>query len=112
MLTEYFIREAKVPRNCPFTFKEDGFYRVLKKEISEAIKTVPKQPVDRSKNITDLLFISYIALSLLAVYSTSYALGTAAGLMLCLVSIAAHNFFHQKDNFRMYYFDFTMMQSK
>lgn len=112
LLSEYFIREAKTPRTSPFTFKEDGFYKVLKKEIVSALETVPKKPIERSKYLTDLLLISYIMSALLAVYFKSYSMGVAAGVMLCMVSVAAHNFFHQKDNFRMYYFDLTMMQSK
>lgn len=112
MLTEYFVKDVKTPRNSPFTFKEDGFYKVLKKEIVETLKTVPEEPIEKSKYMTDFLFISYIGLCLLAVYFKSFSIGVFAGISLCLVAIAAHNFFHQKDNFRMYYFDFTLMQHK
>lgn len=32
-----------------------------------------------------------------------------AGLSLCWLSNAAHNYFHQKDNWQMYTFNFTLM---
>lgn len=34
------------------------------------------------------------------------------GVFLTWTTIAAHNFFHMRDNFRMYYFDLSMMSSK
>ena len=35
-----------------------------------------------------------------------------SALFLTWTVIIAHNFFHMKDNFRMYYFDLSMMSSK
>lgn len=96
----------------PFTFKEDGFYRVLKKDIMETLKTIPTKPNIHSKCIADALFIFYIGLALLAVSLKSYCIGTLCGFVLSWLAIAGHNFFHKKDNFRMYYFDLTMMPSK
>jgi len=34
------------------------------------------------------------------------------GIFLTWTTIAAHNYFHMRDNFRMYYFDLSMMSSK
>ncbi|XP_018561157.1 cytochrome b5-related protein isoform X2 [Anoplophora glabripennis] len=112
MLARFFVAKARQPRNSPFTFEEDGFYRTLKKNVYEKLSTLPKNPVHRSKYITDCLFASYIVSALLSVYLKSLLVGTVAGLMLSMAAIAAHNFFHQKDSFRMYYFDFTMMLSR
>lgn len=112
MLSEFYIRQAKLPRTVPFTFKDDGFYITLKKEVREVLKTLPKRPANRSKYLTDLLFLSYISLACSAIYIQSYMVGALAGVLLSLTTIAAHNFFHQKDNFRMYYFDFSLMPSK
>ncbi|CAH2010246.1 unnamed protein product [Acanthoscelides obtectus] len=112
LLPQYLVRDAKVPRNSPFTFNENGFYNLLKRKIYEKLKTLPKTSSDRSKHITDFLLISYIGFAILAAYFRSFAIGGVAGIVLALTAIAAHNFFHQRDNFRMYYFDFTMMRHK
>ncbi|KAJ8923278.1 hypothetical protein NQ315_001835, partial [Exocentrus adspersus] len=112
MLSRYFVSKAKQARNKPFTFEEDGFYKTLKKEIYKELSTVPKHPIQRSKYITDALFVTYIFSAVLAVHLKSFSVGALAGIALSMTAIAAHNFFHQKDNFRMYYFDFTFMQSR
>lgn len=112
LLPKFFVRKARTSRNSPFTFHEDGFYKTLKRNIIEELPNVPKGPIERSKRIADILVISYIALALLAVYQKSYLIGVIAGVLLSLNAIAAHNFFHQKDNFRMLYFDFSFLQSK
>ncbi|CAH2011485.1 unnamed protein product [Acanthoscelides obtectus] len=42
LLPQYLVRDAKVPRNSPFTFNENGFYNLLKRKIYEKLKTLPK----------------------------------------------------------------------
>lgn len=106
------MRKASTPRNSPFTFKENGFYRTLKTNVKEVLKDLPEWPVTRSKIITDFLFLFYISFSIMAAYKWSFALGAIAGMFLNFTIIAAHNYFHQRDNFRMYYFDFSLMSSK
>lgn len=112
MLWRFFVAKAKQPRNSPFTFEEVGFYKTLKKNIYEKLSSLPKRPVQRSKYITDSLFASYIVLAVLSVYLKSFLIGALAGVALSTSAIAAHNFFHQRDNFRMHYFDFTLMLSR
>lgn len=68
--------------------------------------------MNKTKFMTDLLAISYVLLSLFAVYSMSFTVGMIAGVAVGLTAIAAHNFFHQKDNFRMYYFNLTLLESR
>nr|CAI5867196.1 unnamed protein product [Callosobruchus analis] len=60
MLSQYLVRHAKTPRNSPFTFHENGFYKSLKKKVHKKLKTLPKSLADGSKYMTDLLFASYI----------------------------------------------------
>nr|CAI5867195.1 unnamed protein product [Callosobruchus analis] len=112
MLSQYLVRHAKTPRNSPFTFHENGFYKSLKKKVHKKLKTLPKSLADGSKYMTDLLFASYIGSATLAAYFRSFTIGTIAGISLTLTAVAAHNFFHQRDNFRMYYFDFTMLHHR
>lgn len=109
ILKRYFVRPSNSPRNSPFTFKEGDFYRVLKSKIRDVLPTVPEKAAVQSKTFTDMLLVSFITFSLLAVYTGNYLLGFVAGILLSLTAIASHNFFHQKDNYRMYYFNFTLM---
>ncbi|XP_050298514.1 cytochrome b5-related protein-like [Anthonomus grandis grandis] len=112
MLSSFFVKKASTPRIFPFTFHEKGFYKTLKGRIIETLDTVPKRPIERTKNLTDLLFVAYVTTFLLAVYYRSFIIGLIAGITLALLAVAAHNFFHQRDNFRRFYFDLCMMSSK
>ncbi|RZB40751.1 Cyt-b5 and/or FA desaturase domain containing protein [Asbolus verrucosus] len=109
LLKKFFKKPAKTSRNSPFTFHEDGFYKTLKRNITNVMPNVPKAPADRSKRIADYLVAVYIILAILSAYNRSFTVGMLSGIFLSLTAIAAHNFFHQKDNFRMYYFNFTLM---
>lgn len=40
LLQEYRVREAKLPRNFKFTFKETGFYRTLQSRIADELKQI------------------------------------------------------------------------
>ncbi|CAG9773970.1 unnamed protein product [Ceutorhynchus assimilis] len=112
LLPKFFIKKATSPRSFPFTFHEKDFYKTLKRRIIGKLETLPKHLAIKSHIMTDALFASYVGLFLLAVYFKSFVLGIGAGLCLGLVTVAAHNYFHQKDNFRRFYFDFSLMSSK
>lgn len=109
MLKKFFVRDAKIPRNSPFTFKDNDFYKTLKERIRNALPDVPDEAGNRTKFMTDLLLMAYIVTALLAVYFWSFLLGVVSGVFLALTTVAAHNFFHQKNNIRMYYFNFSLM---
>jgi len=110
MLKKHFIREAKSPRNSPFTFKEDGFYRTLKRKVRPILKDVPKESSNLSNHMIDGLCAGTFIFAILASTFWSYTCGVISGVLLACTTIAAHNYFHRKDNFRMYYFDLSMMQ--
>ncbi|KAJ8929856.1 hypothetical protein NQ314_017461 [Rhamnusium bicolor] len=55
LLPKHFVRKAKKPRNSPFTFEENGFYKTLKKKIHEKLKTVPEKPANREWRISHAL---------------------------------------------------------
>lgn len=40
LLQEFRVREAKLPRNFKFTFKETGFYRTLQRRIADELKQI------------------------------------------------------------------------
>ncbi|CAG4915814.1 unnamed protein product [Colias eurytheme] len=109
MLKKFYVRDAKTPRNSPFTFHEDGFYRTLKKKAWESIKTIPKTENRRSDLLTDSLLVTCLASSTLASWTENYWIGMIAYIVaafsLAWTMVAAHNYIHRKTNFRMYYFN-------
>lgn len=49
MLSKFYVREAKEPRNYKLTFKDDGFYRTLKRRVASKIGGLDQHPVLISK---------------------------------------------------------------
>jgi hypothetical protein len=92
-----------------FVLLQDGFYRTLKRRARTAFAGVPRGPNYASALIADLLALGSVAFSVLAACSSSYAVGALAGVLIALNVVSAHNFLHQKDNFRMYYFNLSFM---
>jgi hypothetical protein len=62
--------------------------------------------------IADTLLISSLVSAVGAAFSGSFLLGSLSGLLLALTIISAHNFFHQRDNIRMYYFALSFMSPR
>jgi hypothetical protein len=92
-----------------FAVRQDGFYRTLKRRSRVALAGVPRGPNFSSALIADLLALGTIAFSVLAAAVSSYSAGALAGFLVALNVVTAHNFLHQKDNFRMYYFNLSFM---
>ncbi|KOB71837.1 Desaturase, partial [Operophtera brumata] len=69
LLPKYFIRAAAVPRNQPFTFKENGFYMTLKLKIMDKIKDIPPDVRKRSDLVTDSLLITILVLTLMCCWA-------------------------------------------
>jgi Fatty acid desaturase len=109
VLKKFYVREASQPRNYKFLYPEDGFYRTLKRRVADKIKENPKAfGADRwkSKLIADVNLIALFVASILAarVESTmaKFLLTLFAGQFLAWCANFAHNFMHQKDNWRMF----------
>lgn len=109
MLNDFYVKQASTPRNSPYTFHEDGFYRTLQRRARIALAGVPRGPNFSSALIADLLALGTISFSVLAAATNNYSVGAFAGFLIALNVITAHNFLHQKDNFRMYYFNLSFM---
>lgn len=112
ILEKYYVKEADTPRISPFTFKDDGFYRTLKRKIKKELTKVPTTTKYKTKIIADVLFCTYLVFAVLACELEKYSLGFFAGFLLTLLTNVAHNFIHRKNNFRMYYMDLSMMLSR
>ncbi|CAG9854815.1 unnamed protein product [Phyllotreta striolata] len=110
MLQKYYIKPAQAKRNFPFTFHEDGFYRTLKREIRKSLKTIPKELYPTSDMYSDIMFTGLLIFSLLSVRYWNYVLAVIAGVILGLLTVAGHNYIHRKSSFRMFYFQFSLLQ--
>ena len=109
VLKKFYVREASEPRNYKFLYPEDGFYRTLKRRVAEKMKENPKAfGVDKwkSKLIADVNLIALFVFSILAARVESTVMKVLLTLVAsqCMAWCAnfAHNFMHQKDNWRMY----------
>ncbi|KAK4873787.1 hypothetical protein RN001_013147 [Aquatica leii] len=112
ILPQFFVRKALTPRNSPFTFKEDGFYKTLKRNVRKIWSDIPRDGIEKSKRIADMFFIISVALVLLATVYSNYFIGFLAGIMFAFMSTATHNYYHQKESFRSLYGYFGMSPSR
>lgn len=112
LLKQFYVRAASEPRNSPYTFKDDGFYRTLKRKAQPILQKLPSGPSAETKLYSDLLLIAFLLLATVAAATYSFKFGLLAGLLLNFLVVSAHNFFHMKDNLRMYYFDLCLMGSR
>lgn len=115
ILPKYFTRKAKLPRNSPFTFNEDGFYKTLKMKIAKKMNEIPKDVRKKSNIVTDALFIGLLILSPVCCWAWSKNLiiggvmSLMNGLILSGLTVCAHNYFHRADSWRMYLFNISGM---
>ena len=116
ILKKYHRKDVNTPRNSPYTFQEDGFYMTLKKTVhshlqrnlSAAEKEAGRQ---RVRNVQDLLVGSFFFLLTLSALTNSYKLAMLAGAILMMNINCAHNFYHQRDSWRMYCWDLGLLSS-
>lgn len=112
MLQQFYVRDAKTPRNSPFTFKEDGFFRTLKKAVREELKKVPKDVSKNTDMVTDGLLVTFLLASAMSCWATNYWViwlsYIVASVTLAWVVVASHNYIHRKSNWRMYIFNLSL----
>lgn len=105
LLPKFKVREAKQPRHMRLTFKDDGFYRTLKRRVGEKLQEIDKTPIQRSRLITDMLLGGAFVFAFLAIRLNSITAAVLSGMCVNWTMICAHNYFHQKDNWRMKLFN-------
>ncbi|XP_026737179.1 cytochrome b5-related protein-like [Trichoplusia ni] len=111
LLPKYFVRKTTLPKNDPFTFKEDGFYKTLKLKVMAGIENIPKDARKKSDFVTDALLLSVLVLSPVScwVWPQNFLLGAALTVLnsffLSSLITCAHNYFHRGDNWRMFLFN-------
>uniref|UniRef100_A0A182WA50 Cytochrome b5-related protein n=1 Tax=Anopheles minimus TaxID=112268 RepID=A0A182WA50_9DIPT len=109
MLPKFFVRQATQPRNVRLTFHEHGFYRTLKRRIREQLGRVDTTPKEHSRRILDALIGAVLVTAYLAVRFGSFTIGLVCAICVNATIIAAHNFLHQRDNWRMYVFNIAFL---
>ena len=115
LLNKYRVRPAESVRISPFTFHPDGFYSILKQRVHAQLSSLPMEIKKASKRrvtqIQNGLLFAFITLFLLTGWTGSAWMSVFAGLFLSLNMICAHNFFHQKNSWRMNLFDLGLLSS-
>ncbi|KAF5308071.1 hypothetical protein FQR65_LT06446 [Abscondita terminalis] len=109
LLQKYFVKKISKPRVSPYTFKDDGFYKTLKKRVRVVLKTVPENSDKISNIYTDLLLLSTLTFACLASAFSKYSFAVLSGISGSLLLGATHNYVHRPDNFRMMYGSVLMM---
>uniref|UniRef100_A0A1B0CJ83 Putative delta 6-fatty acid desaturase/delta-8 sphingolipid desaturase n=1 Tax=Lutzomyia longipalpis TaxID=7200 RepID=A0A1B0CJ83_LUTLO len=89
---------------------EDGFFRTFKRRVREKLKTIDTVTPARLSNLyTDVLFIMTYVMAVAALVTKNYIVGFLAALTLTWCVICAHNYFHRRNNWRMYIFNLSFM---
>lgn len=109
MLSKFYIRDAALPRNYNLTFDDAGFYRTLKRKVAAKIDSVDRTPVKISNAISDLMLGLVFGSAVLAVKDNNVYLSLLSGVFLLWMLVIAHNYFHQKNNWRMLCFNLTLL---
>ncbi|XP_067622954.1 cytochrome b5-related protein [Eurosta solidaginis] len=109
MLNKFHARSAAKPRNYKFTLHENGFYRVLKGRIREKLKGIDYSAARRTHLMHFALLVSTFALACSCSYTGNIIFVPFAALSLSWLTIATHNYFHRKDNWRMYTFNLSLL---
>ncbi|KAH8378431.1 hypothetical protein KR093_011331 [Drosophila rubida] len=109
MLSKFEVRSATKPRNYKFTLHENGFYMVLKRRVRQKLRSIHYQPTRKTDLLHTGVLLSVFLLSWAATVLDSWVLSAFAGLALCWLATSSHNYFHQRDNWRMYCFNLSLM---
>lgn len=116
ILPKYFVRKTVAPRNYPYTFHEDGFYKTLKVKVIEKLKELPDEERKRSHQVTDLLLLAFVVLIPLTAWAwadNNRILGATllfvTAYVMSAFTTSGHNYLHQRDNWRMYIINLTGM---
>lgn len=108
ILPQFFVRNASLPRNYKTTFDEHGFFRTLKRRVANKLDFLDHTDVAHSRFYCDFLLTTTLLLTTIAARDKSYLIASFASLSFMWLAIIAHNFIHQKDNWRMYIINLTL----
>ncbi|XP_065332153.1 cytochrome b5-related protein-like [Cloeon dipterum] len=112
MLKRFQVREAKSERLPPYTFNPGGFYATLRGRVYGVFPELEMRGISiQTRILADTVAFSFFLFVGLAAAYQSFKLAAFAGVLLCMLTVASHNFFHLRENWRRYYFDLSLMSS-
>ncbi|KAG5676468.1 hypothetical protein PVAND_006300 [Polypedilum vanderplanki] len=112
ILKKFYIRDASEKRNYKFTYKDDAFFRTLKRRVADLLPELDNKPKKISEIISDLNLSLVFITSILACKDNNIYLALLAGFFLNAQLVIAHNFFHRKDNWRMFCFNLSLFTAR
>lgn len=112
ILEKYAVRKATAKSTCTHTFKPDGFYATLRGRVFDTLRHDPPGPTQYTRLLADIPAAAFIVFAVLSAVFDSVVMAGMAGATLALLLGVAHNFFHQRNTFRMYYFDLSPLSSR
>lgn len=117
LLPKYRVGPANEPRNSgAFTFNKDGFYSVFRDRAWNILKDKGTGPTVGMLLIHDSLLVLFLAL-LFCIMNPSLdtyhwlVLAVPTAFVLQCLGTCAHNFYHQRANWRMYSWDLAPYSS-
>lgn len=112
LLAKFRIGDITTPRNSPYTLDEDGFYLTLKRNVYNQLKERPLKEVKRrSVTIQDGLLAAFVGTFVATMYFQWPWMAVLCGSFLFMNVNCAHNFYHLRDNWRMYIWDLSCLSS-
>ncbi|KAK4873788.1 hypothetical protein RN001_013148 [Aquatica leii] len=111
VLKHFYIKPATKPRVSSLTFKNDGFYKTLKRNVQANLGDMTHDSPNTSDLCIDILLVTTFALASLSSTLCSFKCAFAAGLVSALTLTTAHNYIHKRNNLRMYYSDLLLIPS-
>lgn len=109
LLPRFYVRDAAFPRNYKTTFDQNGFYKTLQGRVANKLDFLDQSSVSNSGFYCDLLLVSTVLFSIIAARDESYLIASIASLSVMWLATTVHNFIHQRDNWRMYLMNISMM---
>lgn len=95
------------------TYLEDGFFKTLQRKGADVLSDLNLKPARWSKFYTDLILILMFISAIFAARNDNLyiavVLAMVSGLFMMWLTILAHNFIHQRNNWRMYLMNFSLM---
>ncbi|RXG67353.1 cytochrome b5-related protein [Armadillidium vulgare] len=91
---------------------ESSHFRTLPEQVTPILKRVGTGPSLYMKLMQDTLLFGFLVFSILAARNFNIFYAIIAGILFNFMANVAHNFFHQKDNWRMLIFDLTLNSSR
>ncbi|XP_059471566.1 cytochrome b5-related protein-like [Neocloeon triangulifer] len=112
MLKRFEVREAKTERLPPYTFKPGGFYATLRGRVYGVLPEPEMRGISvQTRLLADVVAFFLFTFAILTASYQSFYLALVGGTLLAMLTVASHNFFHLRDNWRRYYFDLSTMAS-